>query len=369
MSTLNGQWIELFRAGDYGEKGSYGLSDIDKMIANYDPAKHEAPAVIGHPEHNAPAYGWVESLKRVGNVLMGKLKQVQPAFEEMVRQGLFKKRSISFYTTPNGPSLRHVGFLGAMLPEVKGLQDVKLADFTLNPGQFRTIDYLEESMDSDQISRSITQSLKEFFTEMFKGKKIESLNEGDQAKAIETAVAAAMKPLQDGYTKLQKEFDDQKKELETAKASASTGSQAAFAEKQIARVKDKKRWLPAFDKMGLPQLFTELAKSETKISFGEGDKKTEKQAAESLADFIIGLGEIVPMGEIANRSAERRSNLVQFNEPNAKSGAVIDEQSVAMAEAAKKLSEEKKIPYGDALKQVRASGEFEQAGAATAGQV
>ncbi|HLJ89564.1 MAG TPA: hypothetical protein VKZ53_22330 [Candidatus Angelobacter sp.] len=108
MSTLNGQWIELFRAGDYGDKGSYTTSDIDKMIALYDPGKHEAPVVVGHPKDDAPAYGWVEKLRRVGDVLQGKLKQVPSAFEELVRAGSFKKRSISFTALPMD---RHCGTL------------------------------------------------------------------------------------------------------------------------------------------------------------------------------------------------------------------------------------------------------------------
>lgn len=364
MSTLNGQWIELFRTGDYGDKGAYSESDIDQMIASYDPGKHEAPVVIGHPEHNAPAYGWVEALKRVGNILLGKLKQVQPEFEELVRKGLFKKRSISFYVTPNGPALRHVGFLGAMPPEVKGLADVKLASFST--GAFQAIDYEESEMDVEQISKSIVVSLKEFFSELFKGKKVMELSDADQAKALETAVAAAIKPLQDQHTKLQQEFVDYKKNSEKEREAAVTQSQASFAEKQIQRVKDAKRWLPAFDKMGLPQIFTELAKTTTKITFGEGDKKVEKTAVEVFADFMVGLGEIVPLGEIAPGAARQRGKLVKFNDS---SKMEVDEQSVAMAEAAKKLSEEKKIPYGDALRQVRRSGEFEHAGAAAAGNV
>jgi hypothetical protein len=30
MTTLNGQWIEAFRAGDYGAKGAYTAADIDR---------------------------------------------------------------------------------------------------------------------------------------------------------------------------------------------------------------------------------------------------------------------------------------------------------------------------------------------------
>jgi hypothetical protein len=43
MTTLNGQWMEVFRAGDYGAKGKFSAADLDKIVANYDPAKHEAP--------------------------------------------------------------------------------------------------------------------------------------------------------------------------------------------------------------------------------------------------------------------------------------------------------------------------------------
>ena len=128
MSKLSDQWIELFRTGNYGDKGEYSERDLDQIVANYNRSFHEAPAVIGHPENDLPAYGWVEAVKRVGNTLFGKLKQIQPAFEEMVKQGLFKKRSIGLYQTDKGLALRHVGFLGAVPPEIKGLADVQFSE-------------------------------------------------------------------------------------------------------------------------------------------------------------------------------------------------------------------------------------------------
>lgn len=80
--------------------------------------------MIGHPAANAPAFGWVESIKREGDVLFAKAKQLVPEFVAMLKQGLFKKRSISLY--PDG-TLRHIGFLGAQPPAVKGLADVTFA--------------------------------------------------------------------------------------------------------------------------------------------------------------------------------------------------------------------------------------------------
>jgi len=139
MSALEGQWIDVFRAGDYGDKGSYTPVDLDAMVDNYNPARHEAPVVIGHPESDAPAFGWVAALRRVGDTLQAKLRQIVPEFEALVRQGQFKKRSVAFYQTARGLALRHLGFLGAMPPDVKGLRDLKLCEFS-DKSAFITVD-------------------------------------------------------------------------------------------------------------------------------------------------------------------------------------------------------------------------------------
>lgn len=121
-------YIPIFRGGKQTDsKGVEHDGDvlIEKAIANFNAAKHEPPACIGHPADDAPAWGWVEGLKKQGNLLLAKFKQVQPDFADMVQKGLFKKRSAAFY--PDG-TLRHVGFLGAMPPAVKGLPDVAFAE-------------------------------------------------------------------------------------------------------------------------------------------------------------------------------------------------------------------------------------------------
>ena len=67
--------------------------------------------------------------------LYAKPRQVDAAFAEMVREGKFRKVSASFYGPdhPDSPApeswyLRHVGFLGAKPPVVKGLDQVEFAD-------------------------------------------------------------------------------------------------------------------------------------------------------------------------------------------------------------------------------------------------
>lgn len=339
MSLLDGKWIEVFRAGDYGAKGNYSAADLDALVSNYDPAKHEAPLVLGHPQHDAPAMGWVESLKRVGNVLMAKLRQVQPQLEDFVRTGMYTKRSISFYRDPL--SLRHVGFLGAMPPEVQGLAEVKFRD-----GQFEQFEFnQEEAMEFTEMKKSFVEALKEFFG----ADKPESFSAAAVAKAVETAT----KSLQDNHNTLTKEFSDYQKAQSAAAAAAAaasaSSSKGALAAAAIQGLKDAKRWIPAFDKMGLPQIFAELAKSELTIEFGEGDKKAKKSLLETFSEFLKSLGEIVPSGEIFKPAAEAKPVAVKFTET---STIKVDPESVAVLAAIRARASEKKISFGEALTQV-----------------
>jgi hypothetical protein len=146
MTALEG-WIDVFRAGDYGDKGTYTPADLDAVVKNYNPAEHEAPVVIGHPKHDAPAFGWVAALRRAGDTLQAKLRQVSAQFEALVGQGQFKKRSVAFYRTATGLALRHLGFLGAMPPEVKGLTDLRFCEFRDN-GSFIALEFQDPGLDA-----------------------------------------------------------------------------------------------------------------------------------------------------------------------------------------------------------------------------
>jgi len=127
-----GDWIEVFKGGkqvDSDGREHDGDALIDKAIKTFNPADHEPPLVKGHPKDDAPAYGWVDGLKKIArdgkNVLMAKFRNVVPEFEDAVKGERYKKRSTSFY--PDG-RLRHVGFLGAVPPAVKGLADLSFSD-------------------------------------------------------------------------------------------------------------------------------------------------------------------------------------------------------------------------------------------------
>ncbi|WGE32279.1 peptidase [Actinobacillus genomosp. 2] len=133
------QLIEIFKAGKrkdtHGTEVNITVKDLQKVVEAYDVNTFEAPVVIGHPEYNHPAYAWVKGLHLESDVLKAELHQVDPAFSEMVKNGRYKKISASFYLpdSENNPKkgalyLRHVGFLGAMAPAVKGLKNPIFAE-------------------------------------------------------------------------------------------------------------------------------------------------------------------------------------------------------------------------------------------------
>jgi len=65
-------WFEIFRTGMWtdaaGNTKDWSKEDLDAIVANYKPEDEEAPLVVGHPETDSPAYGWVEGIKRVGDM-------------------------------------------------------------------------------------------------------------------------------------------------------------------------------------------------------------------------------------------------------------------------------------------------------------
>jgi len=171
--------FEIFKTGSHiSDKGitkDYSLDDLNFIADSYNPEDDEAPIVIGHPVDSSPAFGWVSSLevtedgKLVADVPDDKL---QPDFLDSLKQGLYKKRSISL--TSDG-KLRHVGFLGGAAPAVKGLADIQFSQPSSSVFEFELehksneelnslslkVDELKTSLDTLSLNYSESSSTKE----------------------------------------------------------------------------------------------------------------------------------------------------------------------------------------------------------------
>lgn len=131
-------WFDVFRCGTHldhsGTLRTITEGDIDRAIKGY--RRGSVPVVVGHPTLNAPAFGWIESFRRIGPIVQARCSQVADEFVDAVRRGLYKNRSLSFNCDG---SFRHVGFLGAAAPAVKGLEEIQFSQ----QGDFITVDLPE----------------------------------------------------------------------------------------------------------------------------------------------------------------------------------------------------------------------------------
>jgi hypothetical protein len=296
--TFNGfdDWVEIFAGGSQQDsQGSVHDGDrlIENAVANFDPGFHEPPAVVGHPKDDSPAYGMVQEVKadvRDGKkILLARFKDVHQPFAEMVQSGRFPKRSAAFY--PDG-RLRHVGFLGAMPPAVKGLKNIAFAD-----GESIAFEF-------DQSKPPKKESTMKF-SEFFEAFKIWKKFEKDPDAVIDGGGTVA------GAQFSEADVDAAKK---TAAEEAETRVRAEFAENQ--RTESKKRrdtqvaeWVesqvaagiipPAIRDDGLVAFMQGLP--DDQIQFAEGKEK--QSGLDWFKGFIGNLGKSPLFAEIATKDA------------------------------------------------------------------
>ncbi len=182
---------EIFRAGTRtdanGNTVTITEADLAAAAQAYDPKVHEAPIVVGHPKADAPAYGWVKSLGVQNGVLTADFAQIDEGFADLVKAGRYKKVSASFYppTSPNNPkpgvwTLRHVGFLGAQPPAVKGLSAISFAEGEV---------YVEFAEDAHLQTASLLSRFRDWFIGRFGLEEADKVLPDWQIEAIKELAA------------------------------------------------------------------------------------------------------------------------------------------------------------------------------------
>lgn len=322
--------LEIFKPGRHtamsGAVIEFSDTDLKATADAYDPKLHEAPLVVGHPEHDKPAYGWVKSLAYGEELLKAEPDQVDQAFAEMVKAGFFKKISASFYRpdSPKNPKpgvyyLRHVGFLGAAPPAVKGLKSASFADNEEGVVEFgdwtdvqsarilrRLRDWLIGKFGSEEADKAIP------------GYEVDSLQEQTSAAAAKSnqfsETTREEQQMADDLKKKEQEIAAREQKL-TAGEAATAAKEASFAEREgkitAAEAKTRRadldnyveglikegRIIPAH-KTGLVEFMAGLSAGAV-VEFGEGDKKEKKPALDWLKTYLAAQPKAVSFNEHA----------------------------------------------------------------------
>ena len=329
--------IEVFCAGTHtdasGKTNTFTEADLDSMVANN--AVQPAPAVIGHPKHDDPAVGWVASLKRVGGKLFASFKEWHPAFVAAVDAGSYRNRSVALAPVEGGGwRICHVGFLGAMLPAVKGMQSLAYAATAdtltfLAPYEsaayqtaigFEGMAAFLRSLREQTIADKGIEAADEFLPSW----RIDEMNRiAELLRQDPAATPASPLPNYHAGDPSMTITADQLKAAEAAAAAAATqAAELTFAEQQAAgntelatlkaQVQADKinaeldNWMnPAkplitkAERDGAAEFMQHLKQSEAKFTFSQGDGSVEKTPYQWFTEFVGKRAAVLPAGKSA----------------------------------------------------------------------
>jgi hypothetical protein len=347
--------IQIFKPGKHTASNGVAITfteaDLKACAAAYDPAKHEAPIVVGHPTHDAPAYGWAKSLAYADGLEV-EPHQVDQAFAEMVDRGAFKKISASFYS-PDSPSnpvpgvyyVRHIGFLGAQPPAVKGLRNPEFKDTETGVVEFTDYD--------DVVNASLWRRMRDWL-----------IGEKGLAVADNILPDYSISTLE---TAAQQEDDDQPNAGVGASTSYSekgsdqvTPEQAAALTAENTKLKTEittlqtdnakfKKDAADFTEAQARVKMDNLAAQEVSVEFGEGDAKKSSTALELYKAQLEASPVIVNFNEVGKDGAG--SSTVEFSAP---SGFTVDADRLELHQKTLDYQKQHKTTYEAALTAVSA---------------
>lgn len=321
------EWIEIFAAGSWtdsqGRTDEWTIDDLQEMVESYDPA-NPAPIVIGHPETDSPAYGWIESLKVEGEKLLAKPMQLVEEFVDWVKRGLYKK--ISVRINPD-MTLGHVGFLGGTAPAVKGLKPVQFknekAGWVFEKETSLSLGDSTSPSNRDDLDNSKKggNTMYEWLTKMKEaiGLAEKQMTPDPSVKFTEADVTARVKETEEKirkeaeatFAEAQKRIEAEKKEKEAAQAKLKeiedTKRKEDIASFNEALCKEGKL-TPALRKIIEPVMIAVSNPTqpplnlrggeEGLIEFAEGVKKS---ALDGIKDFLTELPKVVTFKEVTTK--------------------------------------------------------------------
>lgn len=365
--------LEIFRPGTFvaenGQTYSFSEADVKASVAAYNPDVFKAPLVIGHPKTEDPAYGWVSALTFAedSKKVLADPDQVHTDFAEGVNEGRWPKISSSFYH-PDHPSnpvpgvyyLRHVGFLGASAPAVKGLKTASFAD---EQGDVITIDFSEGEQESRWALARLARNLRDWMIEKFDLETADRVVPDWVAASAEDAERAGRKShtsFSEPEDKLVATPEDKTANFAERENQLKTREQElAEREKKIADADAKRKReevvsfveglvkggkvLPA-EKNQVVSLLASLPEDKT-ISFSEGDATVDKNPAEVLRGLLEKLPARVDFSE-RGAPEDGDSDVANFAAP---SGFTVDKARLEVHNKALSYQKQHNVDYTTAV--------------------
>lgn len=318
------KFYEVFKAGKYPQ-GKFTQKEIAEIAKNYDPKFCEAPITIDH-QQSGPAYGWVETVKAEGDKLKVAFKDIPEAFEKDVNDGKYKKVSVELYRNLEGKGayLKAVSFLGAAIPQVKGLEAIKFMESESDTYEFESEDdsenFSQEDIDDLKKQISVLETQVANFKE--NNKKLETI------KSLKEKISALNDEVANFKEKAQGK-EEIEQELNNIKLAIKKKEFDEFIEKQI----EKGTLVPANKEVVL-SILQELDNVQ---KFGE-----DSQVISDFKSFIESIPSQITYKETATKDKH-------LSKVDVEKFANAEEESLEIFKEATALAEKENISFKDAL--------------------
>ena len=321
------KFFEVFKAGSYPQ-GNFSKSEVSELAKNYDPTFCEAPITLDH-EQKGPAYGWVESLKEENGILKASFKDLSDELKEFVNQGKYKKISVEIYKELEGkkPYLKAVSFLGASIPQVKGMKAVEFkegeSEIYIFEAQVGTDNDSEEIQALKTTIADLQNQVDSFKEKVKKNSEIKDLK--SQVKELNIQLAK-FKEDAEGKDELARELRDIKEQI---------------------RNKDFSEFIDEQIKLGI----LTPANKDTVFSILQDLDNTKKfdessNGVDNFKNFIASLPKQIEFNEIATKQKQSAKSKVEKY-------ADADEESLEIYKQATVIAEKENISFKDALLKVK----------------
>lgn len=376
--------LHVFRAGTHtatdGKQYTFSEANVADLVASYDPALARAPLVVGHPKIDDPAYGWAAGFNHTGGEVFATPEAVDPQFAEMVNDQRFSAISLSVYLpdTPGNPKPghyypRHIGFLGAQPPAVKGLQRPQFAE---GDGAIEFSMPLSRRVSSiGYYLKRLLQGLRDRAIESDGAEKAEQLipqwcidgiaeatADDDQASAaFAEAIHTPEKTMSQTQGGNAADFAEQKRQLDTRNAELEQREQALRERETAARREDATDFAEQLVQSGkvLPRQQASVVElllafpAGTVLNFAEADGQaaTDHDAAALLRSFLDDLSKRV---DFAEKSGDQDNGTTQTADFAAPEGTTVDARRMELHSQA--VAYQRAHPGTDYMAAIKAVG-------------
>lgn len=369
--TATARTIEVFRPGTFtpmnGAAVTFSADDLKAIAAHYD-VNAPAPAVVGHPATDAPAYAWAQSFTydEASGRLLASLGEVAPEFADAVAAGRYKKISLSLFSpdAPNNPAPgkwypKHIGFLGGAAPAVPGLKPVSFAE---DAAGVLTFEFADARALRDVAG--LFRNLREWMIEKFGGEAADKVLPGwtigwvdDAADSDPEPTSALFSEPKKSETKVEPSMsgtenaaaaaDLTRREAEIAarEQRAAHADNVAFAERLVT----ENRLLPASKDRTVALLDALSAGAPASVEFSEGNAQKKETALDAVRAILQAQPAIVSLGA-QDTGTPAGSPAVSFAAPD---GYSVDTAQLELHNRA--LNYQRAHPDVDYLTAVRAA--------------